>query len=1556
MTAERGGRAEKLGNRYERWWVARQLLDVLRGEAVSVTLEALGDDEVGVDLWVEQRDGTRHAQQCKRANSSKGKWSIADLASRGVLRHLRDQLDRSPSHRFTFVSRDPTPGLDALSERARSAGNDPGAYWTHQVNPYSEHRTAFCQFCGYLDLEPENLNDRVRAFDLLRRTSVHVVRDDSQGLNDLTLMCNAFVAGDRNAVVRSLASLAEDNLARPLHVDTIREHLVQEQLRPRDLSLDPNLPARIEQLNDEFRESLTPWLIAGQLIHRTVTEQIAQALKDESGARLIVLHGRAGNGKSAVLLEVAKLLQDEACPFLGLRLDRRPPAVSASSYGKEVCGLPESPVICLNAVAGWRPAVLILDQLDAIRWTSAHATGGWESCLEVIRQGLSTSNVRVVVACRTFDLREDPQLSAWHREAKGREIEVGELPEQEVQRVVTALRADFKALTPPQKRLLTSPQNLALWSQLQTDGTTTADFRTSTDLMRQYWRNRRERFVTEGASAEECERALSALTEAMDRQGRLYASATLLDPFPGAQRALCSLNVVSVVRGRVSFAHQSYFDYVLAERLARDVVLRRQRVVDWVRDSEQSLFRREQLRTLLTLLRDDDPTQHGTTLRALLAEPDIRFHLKHLVLQFLAQCDPPTAEEKRLMLELLKEDAWLEQILQYVVRGQPHWFDVLCEAEVIQSWLGSDQEGEINRALGLIQWVSHRRGDALCRVLGAYVDQGDPWPKRVALALWCDPADDSDTAFELRVRLVRSGAAAAHFPLCNWSKLAQEQPLRAIRLLETQLQWVAAEIEGYETEPDCERKERPFGKLAGPLEERVSEAAVRQPIEALDRLLPMVEKIEQLYRQLAERSEARDQEGFWTEEEFRPTSAISAVVMKTLIAAFLSLSEVNSPEFERRFGQFAESQHRFAQAVLLRVLGRVPERLADFALTWLCSRPGQFADGDRFDRAPWATTRAIIERLASACSDGAFRGLEDAILAYHHEREWRSIRHRREWHAEQYCDVPNEYGCAQHALLSILPASRMSDRARNQLGQLERKLGQYDPSQDHRTGTLVGCVHSPLRAGVAAKLSDDAWLKIINSTLPKKNRRPHRMDDFTEASHGEFSRDFGAQSKLQPRRFAQLALKIPRDAFPGYMAAALEALQLTDPPKTDEARQDAEWAPATGEDIEAVLRHVGYTDERAQALSFCRLIKARADCRWSEETLQRLIEYATQHPDPRPGEYAVQTWTKSENGSNVGVPDVVGSSLNCVRASAADSITRLLFDHPELFARLEPAVLKLVEDPHVVVRAAAVGPCLPMLNFNRDNAVHLVLTACDVSDDRILESRYLDKFLAYACHTHLEKLRPLLTRMRRCHLDDVAKLGAGRTAGIYVQSGDLADAVEEDLTETIAQRLGVAYVAGHWLHDEQVRPACSKLLIRLFSDEHVDVRKAAAQFLNLDNVVELLDGTDVLREFAERPVLIDATDKFFRAMKEHRGSLLMHAGALLSACSGIAKAAAGRHEQNGPQFGWEFHYVPGVLLRLYEQAEQAGDGDVRRRCLDAWDAFLAAGADVTRELLSGIDG
>jgi hypothetical protein len=94
MSFDRGGRAAKPGHRHEGRRIIKNFLDVLDEHITSVTIEAPGDDEEGVDLWVIDKKGKRRAYQCKARNAGSDHWTAGDLYAKGIFKKARFQLEK----------------------------------------------------------------------------------------------------------------------------------------------------------------------------------------------------------------------------------------------------------------------------------------------------------------------------------------------------------------------------------------------------------------------------------------------------------------------------------------------------------------------------------------------------------------------------------------------------------------------------------------------------------------------------------------------------------------------------------------------------------------------------------------------------------------------------------------------------------------------------------------------------------------------------------------------------------------------------------------------------------------------------------------------------------------------------------------------------------------------------------------------------------------------------------------------------------------------------------------------------------------------------------------------------------------------------------------------------------------------------------------------------------------------------------------------------------------------------------------------------------------------
>ncbi len=319
MALEPGGYADKLGNRYEDRWVARQLLGILNEDILAVTVEPVGEDGEGVDLWVELADGTRQAQQCKLRNRSSDSWSVADLNSSGILAKARKQLDRDPSVEFALVTAVSSMSIHDLCVSARLSNGSSRDFVKYQIQAIGETRQKpFRQFCTYLGLNHEEPVDQALAYTYLHRFFIKQWSDATSG-EEILFFAKTLVQGDPEIVIAVLTDYAKDRLRQKLTAEMLWVHLKSKNLHPRKLEHDDRVLPRVHKLQEKFKKSIH--LIQGELISRAETQNAIDALDDTC---VVVIHGRPGQGKSGVLYGLADHFDKSGWPYLPIRLLNSP--------------------------------------------------------------------------------------------------------------------------------------------------------------------------------------------------------------------------------------------------------------------------------------------------------------------------------------------------------------------------------------------------------------------------------------------------------------------------------------------------------------------------------------------------------------------------------------------------------------------------------------------------------------------------------------------------------------------------------------------------------------------------------------------------------------------------------------------------------------------------------------------------------------------------------------------------------------------------------------------------------------------------------------------------------------------------------------------------------------------------------------------------------------------------------------------------------------------------------------------------------------------------------
>jgi hypothetical protein len=121
VTANIGGIASKLGNRYEAKWLVRQLLDVLGASAAWVKYEGIGEEFLGFEFALHRRGRTEWHQA--KTSAPNGNWTVRALGNEGVLSSFRARLQANDDDICVFVSQDPVKDLRNLTQKAGRANS-----------------------------------------------------------------------------------------------------------------------------------------------------------------------------------------------------------------------------------------------------------------------------------------------------------------------------------------------------------------------------------------------------------------------------------------------------------------------------------------------------------------------------------------------------------------------------------------------------------------------------------------------------------------------------------------------------------------------------------------------------------------------------------------------------------------------------------------------------------------------------------------------------------------------------------------------------------------------------------------------------------------------------------------------------------------------------------------------------------------------------------------------------------------------------------------------------------------------------------------------------------------------------------------------------------------------------------------------------------------------------------------------------------------------------------------------------------------------------------------
>jgi len=345
-----------------------------------------------------------------------------------------------------------------------------------------------------------------------------------------------------------------------------------------------------------------------------------------------------------ILYNLTKLLDEDNILYFPVRLDRVD--ISGCSTSKkfgELFNLPDTPVNCLSANSGEKSSVLIIDQLDVIRWAGIYSNQAIDMCMEIVRESISLNKsirpVAVLISCITFDYKNDPQIKNWIDKQNAYNIEVSGFPENDIKTIIG--ENNYMRLSEKQKKMLSIPQYLKLWAEIEPLGEEQIKFQTSEQLIEAAWNYYRKKMETvKGIYGTEITKLNKALVSYLDENSVISAPKRIIEGFSKKlQKAFFSNGILEENNGRILYTHQSFLDFFIAKKTLNEVDTGKS-IVEWLGEKNRQFFpRRRQLQQVLLLLKEDNPTRLEKEVIQIIQSDKVRFMLKHLAFAVLSELE-----------------------------------------------------------------------------------------------------------------------------------------------------------------------------------------------------------------------------------------------------------------------------------------------------------------------------------------------------------------------------------------------------------------------------------------------------------------------------------------------------------------------------------------------------------------------------------------------------------------------------------------------------------------------------------------------------------------------------------------------------------------------------------------------------------------------------------------------------------------------------------------------------------------------------------------------------
>lgn len=1508
MPLEKGGRADKFGNRYEIRCIIYELLNVIREETYSVTIEALGPDEEGTDILVCKNDGTKIHQQCKVRNASNEYWRLSDLNARDIFNKWLFQLNCDDERCVELVSPVGCTFMVDLHDRAMNSTEDAKMFYEHQIkNSDVSFINAYRQFCKYMKLDSSIDADVRKSIEYLKRIKFHQMSEQTchERTKDLIgfLFCSSY-----QSVYNALQNfvIEEDNLGKEITTAVLNAYIEKQGLEFRLVNNDPRVLPRVEMLNREFRSGFSP--LQNALIDRPEFEQCIAAVKD---GKNLIISGNAGYGKSGCVEAILNYCEENLIPHIALKLDQRQPRGNCDLWGREL-GLPGAIPFALHSISQHEQAVLLLDQLDALRWTQSNSREALQVCIELIDQvqrlnSLREKKISIVFVCRSYDLNHDKNINSLfntkieqdEKNMEWEKIRVQLLDEQTVKQIV----GDFYIrLTAKTKQLLRVPSNLYIWTHIDQENADN-DYSTTNNLIEEWFGQICRKAISVGIEESALLAARDEIVTLMDKRGCLYVPKKVLACGQIAIDYLISSEILALRDSKIMFVHQSLLDYFISEKMTQQYFSGENIALIIGEKMSQTPARRYQVQMFMQNLLDVSYEDFLSAGKSLVECETSRYYIKYVFYELLSQIENPDELIEEFIVEHCEDVLYKDYLLHNVFYGNQVYTSMLIRNGILSRWLSD--VGQKQTVFAILRSISPDLNAECIAFIEEHAFKNKVDDEGFRTCFSHDITGESDELFELRLNFYEKYPECAGNLFVDIKKCFALCEHRIIRIISFWLN-------------NKEMVER--NHLYGAEEVFTNNGTflVKDAQFILDELLGLIPKAAIEGIRLTN----------WCGRFHYHKNTLERLVVKIIKNANQRIIEMNPELFWSYYEPYMGKNYAIFDELVLDAFKYLPDTCSNDVISYLY----QDMDNRIFDMTSTKDNELylaeeVIRYHGLHCSDELIKDLERAIWKYISPNAvyWynrRIERNREKVFAPVYWSF---WGDLQLQLLHSIPSDRLSRKSKELLKVLERRFEGIESRYD-RTDGHSGSVVSPISK---KKISKKQWLQIMKNR--KLKTRKHRRwketkGGFIESSIEMYVSDFQSAVGRNPNEMIRLVLDNKESIPECYITSLFSGVALSE--QRCEVNQDL---------FEEMFKNFPCDMESQRADYFCMIIEKSCIYDWSANVLQQLAQIAVEYRGIE---------SKEKDYESMDAESLYSCALNTVRGSAIRAIGHLLWEKKELFEVFKETIDVLTKDENSAIRMASLFALWPIYNIDRDWAADRIveLYERDVRMAAFNDSKNMF-FLLYSKYS-----ARVLNIVKRCFEMEDKRLVefAGITlCEFYILHKEFSDVFSELKKLSEEQIKAILQMAVLYLEKEEYREEAKSIILNCKNSSY-DLEFPLSRIF-YDNLVDADRDIEFLKEIMSGRVNRRLVFSFVHFLEDNAYSNKEYADVIIALCENVLCLDTEEIKNN---WGLDDD-LSKLIISLYDECAEGKsqkDKSIAEKCLELWDIMFEKRIGQTRQL------